>query len=631
MEGCHARFNYHQKENAMKKTVLVVWVLLALLSLSVSAYADNEAVTFSVTVPARLPVVVGTDGSVSVASDARIINNSSGAVKLDAASVVPQNSWLLDTWGTDYRKTPVGSRRFSILLCGNPVPANGAADTSGLSSIPPGGALELDYDVQLAVQKANISQTIAKVVFTVSWEHHGPLTGISVAALPEKTAYEAGENFDSTGLAVAAAYADGTKAVITGWTVTDGETLTEGQTSVTISYTESGITRNVSVPITVASAVPLPVYAILYTDGGLVFQQGDSPEPGRTVAAIYSGVEEVNATQNNQVPWADKRDTIQTVTFKATVAPVSTAYWFNGCYRLTTLEEIEHLDTSQTISMRSMFESSGITSLDLSSLDTSSVRDMRSMFDSCDSLVSLIVAGWDTSQVTDMHALFSACESLKSLDLSDWNTGRVEDMGFMFDECYALSRLDLTGWSTTAVTTMANMFGDCHALTTLDLSGFDTSAVTNMSYMFYKCRKLTTLYASDRFVTGSVTSSGLMFSGCTVLVGGNGTKFNKNNTNATYARIDSTANPGYFTSKAVSQAAKTVMIASGNPNGSSAGEDTWLTSDAAGEWILENGEIQPRESFVSDLAGKTNERDLAGRKETVNEEDSVKPEDVTEE
>ena len=62
-------------------------------------------------------------------------------------------------------------------------------------------------------------------------------------------------------------------------------------------------------------------------------------------------------------------------------------------------------------------------------------------------------------------------------------------------------------------------------------------------------KNLKTIYVSDKFVTNNVTRSGNMFYGCNNLVGGQGTVYDANNLDKTYARIDNTNNgkPGYFT------------------------------------------------------------------------------------
>ena len=71
-----------------------------------------------------------------------------------------------------------------------------------------------------------------------------------------------------------------------------------------------------------------------------------------------------------------------------------------------------------------------------------------------------------------------------------------------------------------------------------------------MHEMFYYCRNLTTIYATNSFVTTSVTNSTYMFTGDIKLVGGWGTTYDSSKIDKTYARIDEyNGNPGYFTDK----------------------------------------------------------------------------------
>ena len=104
--------------------------------------------------------------------------------------------------------------------------------------------------------------------------------------------------------------------------------------------------------------------------------------------------------------------------------------------------------------------------------------------------------------------------------------------------------------NTSQVTNMRSMFGGCTALTSLDLSSFNTSQVTNMSTMFIKCSNLHTIYVSDGWSTAAVSNDFWMFMDCNSLVGGQGTTYDANHVDATYAHIDGgTDNPGYFTEK----------------------------------------------------------------------------------
>ena len=112
---------------------------------------------------------------------------------------------------------------------------------------------------------------------------------------------------------------------------------------------------------------------------------------------------------------------------------------------------------------------------------------------------------------------------------------------------------------------MSNMFSLCFSLKNLDVSGFKTDNVTSMSCMFYYCKSLSTIYTGDGWTTKEVTDGEEMFSGCTNIVGGEGTIYDESHTDHTYARIDGGVDaPGYFTYKEV------VSVKAGDVNGDGA-------------------------------------------------------------
>ena len=130
------------------------------------------------------------------------------------------------------------------------------------------------------------------------------------------------------------------------------------------------------------------------------------------------------------------------------------------------------------------------------------------------------------------------------------NTSEVTHMGWMFSGCTELTNLDLSNFNTSNVTNMWGMFILCSSLTSLDLSSFNTSQVTDMTSMFNRCINLRTIYVGNGWSTATVTSSTWMFYDCTSLVGGQGTTYNANYIDKTYAHIDGgPSNPGYFTDK----------------------------------------------------------------------------------
>lgn len=80
------------------------------------------------------------------------------------------------------------------------------------------------------------------------------LDSIAVTTKPTKTVYMKGENFDSTGMVVTAAYTDGSKKPVTGYTVSPSGALTVKDTSVTITYMEGAITKTAVQAIVVNGA-----------------------------------------------------------------------------------------------------------------------------------------------------------------------------------------------------------------------------------------------------------------------------------------------------------------------------------------------------------------------------------------
>lgn len=69
------------------------------------------------------------------------------------------------------------------------------------------------------------------------------LKGVKVHVEPLKTEYYAGEKFDKRGLRVVAFYSDKSAEMVHGWTYSPAEELTENDKTITISYTENGVTK----------------------------------------------------------------------------------------------------------------------------------------------------------------------------------------------------------------------------------------------------------------------------------------------------------------------------------------------------------------------------------------------------
>ena len=276
----------------------------------------------------------------------------------------------------------------------------------------------------------------------------------------------------------------------------------------------------------------------------------------------------------------DILETATTVILDATMKnarPTSTEYWFSNFSKLTKIEHLDYLNTSEVTDMNGMFIAcKSLTSLDLSSFNTANVTDMQYMFYNCASLTSLNLKSFNTSKVTNMESMFQSCHSLTSLDLSNFNTANVTDMQYMFYNCASLTSLDLSNFNTANVTNMRSMFWCCSrlqalnvtsfntdkvqsmccmfgynsSLKSLDLRSFNTPKVEDMREMFYACTQLITIYCANnwRSQLQVLTSADGMFTNCKQLVGENGTQYDANYTDITYARPDGVdGKKGYFT------------------------------------------------------------------------------------
>ena len=230
---------------------------------------------------------------------------------------------------------------------------------------------------------------------------------------------------------------------------------------------------------------------------------------------------------NSDQSWSDARESITTVVFDDSFASyttlTSTAYWFYNCKNLQVITGLDKLNTANVTNMGAMFQNiEGLTSLDLSNFNTANVTNMTGMFYGCPNLTSLDVSSFNTANVTNMNYMFGGCSGLTSLDLSSFNTASVTNMNYMFYKC--------------------------SGLTSLDLSGFNTANVTTMNSMFLGCSELNTIYAGSEWSTGAITNGENMFNNCTSLVGGQGTAYDADHTDYTYAHLDEgTQNPGYLT------------------------------------------------------------------------------------
>ena len=200
----------------VKKTISLILAICMIASLAISASAANTvdasggtgtssvtlsstvdgsldgdpaATKMSVSVPTVLPVAVGTDGTVSTATDAKIVNNSFGAVKVDSVSIEAAQSWSLAAFGAKetLAHEKVNSNKFGFQLA---IGGGAAAATDGknaskqtlldaaiegcyMSGVGDTSAnsIGISYDaIVTPVSEAVTNVSIASVLFIIAWD-----------------------------------------------------------------------------------------------------------------------------------------------------------------------------------------------------------------------------------------------------------------------------------------------------------------------------------------------------------------------------------------------------------------------------------------------------------------------------
>lgn len=188
------------------------------------------------------------------------------------------------------------------------------------------------------------------------------------------------------------------------------------------------------------------------------------------------------------------------------------SYMFGGCSALTAID-LSHMNTKNVTNMSSMFASTNLETIDVSSFDTSSLIRMHQMFSNNPKLTRIDLSTFKTDNVTDMSALFWNDTSLNYVNFNNINTSKVTTLYALFDNCTSLVNVDLSNFDTTNVMSLQSMFNNCKSLMTVDLSNFYTPNLMYMSSIFNGCTKLESVNISH-FNTSKVQSIQNIFSNC---------------------------------------------------------------------------------------------------------------------
>ena len=96
------------------------------------------------------------------------------------------------------------------------------------------------------------------------------LTSIRITTLPQKRLYAAGENLDTTGLALEASYSDGTKKTVRSGFTASADLRSLGRKTVTVQYSENGVTKTASYDVTVELAANTEIKILGFTSSRTV-------------------------------------------------------------------------------------------------------------------------------------------------------------------------------------------------------------------------------------------------------------------------------------------------------------------------------------------------------------------------
>ena len=116
---------------------------------------------------------------------------------------------------------------------------------------------------------------------------------IDISSEPSKTSYYVGDTFSSSGLEVTAYYTNNSHKVVTPTSITSPNMSTAGNKTVTVTYTEGGVSKTDTFTITVNAVELVSISVAGYTNK---FNIGDTFSFGGTVTATYNNDQQVDVT-----------------------------------------------------------------------------------------------------------------------------------------------------------------------------------------------------------------------------------------------------------------------------------------------------------------------------------------------
>ena len=299
-------------------------------------------------------------------------------------------------------------------------------------------------------------------------------------------------------------------------------------------------------------------YAIIYSNGDMVFQETNILDPSKGTALwvwlCEDGLfddrwsrpdEDSNSSTTAMTKY---KEAVKRVYFNTTIgATPGKTFDFRSCENLEYIYNIERLDLSNNPNgTRGMFWDckSLVHVYGLADMDVSNVHQCDYMFNNCNNLENINdIEGWNlTITNNSLISAFSGCRLLETIDLSSWDLSNVSNIQNMFNDCGNIRSVDLGNifTSATANINMSNTFQYCYSLesisdiisnipanktvslagtynycysltSVIDLSGL---TITALNSAFNNCKEIKEIYLTGCTLSGSANSA---FSNCNSL------------------------------------------------------------------------------------------------------------------
>ena len=197
--------------------------------------------------------------------------------------------------------------------------SNGATlKATGYSFSPDTALTDGTTSVTIEYTEGGVTKTAEQAITVV---HR--LTKIEITAQPTKKVYEYGDSFQSAGMVVKATYSDGATANVTGYSCSPTVLSTVGTQTITVSYTENGVTKTATTSVTVnrktISAVPSQSGTLTYNGGSQSPSWSNYSTTQLTIGGTTSGTNAgsytATFTPKSNYRWSDGSTTPKSVSW----------------------------------------------------------------------------------------------------------------------------------------------------------------------------------------------------------------------------------------------------------------------------------------------------------------------------